>query len=101
MFSEKSLHPVKGDDLFSVIQVGVDRAGDEQQFFVDGKGAALDHSGEGAAIDGATQNTFIPPTDKDGYFSYHCRITASYVGGRTLTLTPEQEQTVRAWAGRA
>lgn len=23
------------------------------------------------------------------------------VGGRTLTLTPEQEQTVRAWAGRA
>ena len=45
-----------------------------------------DHSGEGAAIDGATQNTFTPPTDKDGYFSYHCRITASYAGGRTLTL---------------
>ena len=48
--------------------------------------------GDGAAVSGADQNSFVPATlmepDEDymSTYNYFCEITAAYPGGRTLTL---------------
>src|SRR5699024_7531503 len=47
VLAEEGLHLVKGDDVHPVVQVGVDRAGDEVQLLVGGVGVALDHVGKG------------------------------------------------------